>query len=932
MKRRRFYPFPQMGGNQPRADETHGKCKVIYQYWGKARHDERAGAPCHLLVYHSLDVAAVAHCLLKNKPRLLLKLAQLMGLPVEQARSWCVFLIGLHDLGKFAESFQQLREDLRKTFWPDEKIRKKNYSTRHDTLGWWLWKQYLSKQLFGANDDAWQDFIEEGMDYWFAAVTGHHGWPPDSQSQQEKIKRHFRDFDREAALVFVREWQVMNPLDLEVLGSHFDDSDFAHRQRRASWLLAGIAVLADWLGSNSDYFPFQDQPMSLKTYWEKHALPAAQKAVREAGILPPSLKPMRQPQDLFDYLEQLTPLQQACLDCVVPSEPQLFILEDVTGAGKTEAAMILAARLMSSGQAEGIYIGLPTMATANAMYERMAKVYRQLYDDGEPSPSLILSHSARHLSKAFQQSLLNLQTKDSRYGNEESIVAQCNRWLADNRKKALLADVGIGTIDQALLAVMPARHQSLRLLGLLNKVLILDEVHAYDAYTSEPLKRLIEFHAALGGSVVLLSATLTRKQREQLVAAFQGGKTAKMQKSDYPLLTHATCNQVIDEQPLQTRPSVERELGVRLLHDEQDVFKNIQAAVEAGECVCWIRNTVADAREAWKKLANNDWLDQKNLHLFHSRFTLGDRLHIEEAMLQRFGKDSNAEQRRGQVLIATQVVEQSLDLDFDRMITDLAPIDLLIQRAGRLHRHRRDKDGNPLEGDKPDERGMPMLEILSPDVDDDPQPDWYKALFPKAHYVYPDTLVLWRTARLLQEKGGWHMPNDARELLETVYDEEGEIPTGLLDTRVAVEGETLSARDAGQFATLKLKQGYRGSPLWDEDAHIATRLGDDSQTLYLARWENGKLQPWVNEDRYPWDLSSLRIRVGQLKALAPITEPALQQALEELIAREKLFDETSLIIPLRRKEQVWLAEGCNEKDQAVTIRYQPHSGLELEYD
>ncbi|WP_419602660.1 DEAD/DEAH box helicase, partial [Thiolapillus sp.] len=211
--------------------------------------------------------------------------------------------------------------------------------------------------------------------------------------------------------------------------------------------------------------------------------------------------------------EMPTPLQQACLDLPIGTEPQLFILEDVTGSGKTEAALILAARLMAAGQAQGLYIGLPTMATANAMYDRMSTVYERLYRPGEPRPSLILSHSARHLSESFQQSLLAAQASATHYGEEESIVAQCNRWLADNRKKALLADVGIGTIDQALLAVMPARHQSLRLLGLVGKVLILDEVHAYHAYTSEPLKRLIRFHAALGGSVILLSATLTRKQR-----------------------------------------------------------------------------------------------------------------------------------------------------------------------------------------------------------------------------------------------------------------------------------------------------------------------------------------------------------------------------------------------------------------------------------
>ncbi len=891
---------------------------LCFKYWGKASSDEMAPVPYHLLVYHSLDVAGVGKILLDQRPQLANRLALLMGMSVEQAVSWCVFLLGLHDLGKFAESFQQLREDLRLLLWSDEKIRKRHYSIRHDTLGWLLWREFLSLELF---DDEFEDIVECVMDYWVAAVCGHHGWPPDVSDRRERVKSHFQDFDKQAALDFSRQWLELIGPNLDALKQHCADTDFARHQREASWLLAGIAVLADWLGSNREYFEFVDTPMPLREYWENHAMPAAERAVRHAGILPPPVHIMRDPGDLFDYLEQPTPLQQACLDLPIEPQPQLFILEDVTGAGKTEAALLLAARLMAAGQGEGVYVGLPTMATANAMYERMAKVYRRLYQPGGSAPSLILSHSARHLSNAFQQSLLALQADDPRYGSEEeSIVAQCNRWLADNRKKALLADVGIGTIDQALLAVMPARHQSLRLLGLENKILILDEVHAYDAYTSEPLKRLITFHAALGGSVILLSATLTKKQRGQLIAAFQGNSQAEPQSMAYPLLTHATRNELLTEQPVATRASVARQVRVRLHHDEQALLQVIRTAVEAGECICWIRNTVADAREAWATLRDANWLDEKNLHLFHSRFALSDRLRIEQEMINQFGKNSTTEQRRGQVLIATQVVEQSLDLDFDRMISDLAPIDLLIQRAGRLHRHSRG------------ERGQPVLDLLAPEPIAAPQPDWYQALFPKAHYVYPDTLILWRTTRLLGEKGGWRMPEDARDLLEFVYDEAGDIPPGLADASLAVEGETMSQRDAGRFASLRLESGYRGGPLWDEDARIATRLGDESQTLYLARWENGELRPWADAGHYRWDLSSLRIRAGQLHELAPIEDAALRQALATLRKQEKRFDEDSLIVPLTKQVNSWFAEALNEKGQSIKVRYNPHSGLELKHD
>ncbi len=883
-------------------------------YWGKAGNKKESECNSyHPLIYHSLDVAAAGNKLLANHPFLLKRLACLMGLTKGVTFCWVIFLLGLHDLGKFAESFQQLRPDLRQQFWPDEKIRKKHYSLRHDSLGMLLWRQYLKKALFPCPDQATEDFLKDVLPHWLAPVFGHHGWPPEGN---DRIKNHFRDFDREAALQFANEWQALIKPDFDQAIEKVRDEHWVEQQKEASWLLAGIAVLADWIGSNTDFFPYRSDDMPLREYWQQYALPQAEKAIESLDLKPPvtaQAKPLR---DLFSYIEKPTPLQQTCADWPLADEPQLFILEDVTGAGKTEAALMLAHRLISAGQAEGLYIGLPTMATANAMYERMAQVYRRFYAD-EARPSLILSHSARHLSEAFQQSMLIAQSDTNGYGHEESIGAQCNRWLADNRKKALLADVGIGTIDQALLGVMPARHQSLRLLGLVNKVLILDEVHAYDAYTSQPLKHLLQFHAALGGSIILLSATLTKRQKQDFAIAFTGGKTVDLQKTDYPLLTHITISGQCKQEKLDTRPSVARQVDVTLLHDEADVLSVIQSAVSNGECVCWIRNTVADAREAWRQLAESPWMDRDRLHLFHSRYAMGDRIDIENAMLGRFGKDSTPEQRAGQVLIATQVVEQSLDLDFDAMISDLAPIDLLIQRAGRLHRHQRG------------ERGTPRLHVFSPALVEAPDADWYKQLFPKAHHVYANTPVLWRTARELQSRAGWRMPDDARDLLESVYGEDAYCPPGLDDTSLAVEGEEMSQRDAGEFASLKLTSGYKDNERWDEEAIVATRLGDDSQTVYLARWQDGKLTPWRNEGRYPWDLSSLRVNRKQLAGLAPIDEPELQQALDILREDVPLFDEHSLILPLKRSKEHWVTQGINEKGRLIGITYTDRLGFEV---
>ncbi|MBV1932821.1 MAG: CRISPR-associated helicase Cas3' [Porticoccaceae bacterium] len=907
--------------------------KSYFGYWGKANpatQDQKTAY--HLLPYHSLDVAAVGHSLLQSHVTLRKRLASLMRLPEDQAVVWCVFLLGVHDLGKFAETFQQLRPDLRQQFWPAETISKKNYSIRHDSLGEMLWTQKLSSGLFSDAGLEVGDFVTDTLPCWLNPVFGHHGWPP---SAQERVKNHFVQHDQQAAQEFVQDWQNLIQPDFESAAKLDLQEDWQCQQKKASWLLAGVAVLADWLGSNQEIFTYRSTPMPLADYWYNLALPRADQAVKESGLLPKQPKSTQPLTCLFPKIATPTSLQAHCEQVAISSEPQLFILEDVTGAGKTEAALMLAHRLMSSGLAQGLYIGLPTMATANAMYERMTETYQRLYETGE-IPSLILSHSARHLSEKFQQSLLKAQSNEQNYQAEESISAQCNRWLADNRKKALLADVGIGTIDQALLGIVPARHQSLRLLGLLNKVLILDEVHAYDAYTNELLKRLIEFHAAFGGSVILLSATLTYHQRNELVHAFYGNPTKRLNSQQlndqhYPLLTQASADIGVTEYPLATRESVKRRVDVVFCHQQTDIFERIKIAVSQGKSVCWIRNTVPDAREAWQHLNTCDWLEPDKLHLFHSRYALGDRIGIEQQMLAYFGDKSTPEQREGRVLIATQVVEQSLDLDIDLMISDLAPVDLLIQRAGRLQRHSRDKQGRRLSHGETDQRGTPCLIVHSPEFTESPEADWFKGLFPKAHYVYPHTLLLWRTVKILQQQGGWRMPDDARELLEFVYNPAGEIPEGLDQGSLEAEGEDRAKKDNANFLQMKLASGYADNPQWDEEARIATRLGEESHTLYLARWENNQLMPWINKGKYPWDLSSVKVNRPQLEKLAEIENTALQQALNELRAETKLFDEFSFIVPLIDTASTWQAKGMTDNNKPVTITYGKQQGLELRY-
>ena len=890
-------------------------------------------AAYHLLAFHCLDVAAVGCVLLEQHPFLANRFEQLFNIPKTILFPLLKLLFVLHDCGKFAESFQQLKPELRQKWWG--KPTKTSYDIRHDSLGFILWE----------DEDAIRKalhielrFYRKSLKIWLQAVTGHHGLPPKNSKNSNKISAntYFKESDIASATEFFQQSYALFKPDKEALAVCLQQEDVSERQPLATWLLAGFTILCDWLGSDTEHFKFcADESLSLDDYWQQYALPSAKQAVQKAGILPAKSASKQNLQQIFSYLENPTPLQVQADSLSLPQKPQLLILEDVTGAGKTEAAMMFAHRLISQGLAQGVFIGLPTMATANAMYERVADCYLKFYADQE-KPSLILVHSASKLSDRFQQSIIDLQSNDSIYATKDTTAsAQCVRWLSDHRKKALLADVGIGTIDQALLGVLPAKHQSLRLLGLANKVLIVDEVHAYDAYMNRLLQSLLEFHAFLGGSAILLSATLPFKMRQAFVKAFQRGagyEGSCLQKqgyTDYPLLTHITDVKPV-ELVLETRPEVKRTVKVDFLHDYQSVIETIKAAVANNQCVCWIRNTVFDARTAYSDLQKVDWLENDKLMLFHSRYTLHDRKTVEDKVLSLFGKNSIAETRQGKVLIATQVVEQSLDLDFDLMISDLAPIDLLIQRAGRLHRHVRDNAGNFIaESGQKDQRSPPLLIIHSPALEQAPAQDWYKAVFPKANGVYPHTGQLWRTAMLLGDKKAWQMPEDARELIETVYSEDDiDIPESLKKASNEAEGEHWAKISLANMNVLKPEQGYTLSDnAWDEDARIPTRLSEDSVTIYLAVWQADKLSPLINAQRYAWDLSSVNINAKRIKGLPKLPED-VAQALNQLREQEKIFDEYSFILPLMSLSNTqWDGQAVDKNGKTVNVSYSSQHGF-----
>lgn len=591
---------------------------------------------------------------------------------------------------------------------------------------------------------------------------------------------------------------------------------------------------------------------------------------------------------------------------------------------------MLAHRLIESGQADGFYFGLPTMATSNAMFRRIVdKGLAEKFFQGEPN--WVLAHSASRLKPVLEE-LLSGGSNDADYigRDEQSAANERLAWFSDNRKKALLADIGVGTVDQALLAILYSRHQSLRLLGLARKVLIVDEVHAADAYMLKLMEALLTFHAASGGNAILLSATLPQITREKLTWAYCEGlglKAPALPSNQYPLFTRVGVG-APDEIHLHTRPEVARTVKIDWVNSVESAVQVLLASINEGRCACWIRNTVDDAIAAFELLQLKD-VPAGNLFLFHARFALGDRLKIEDRVLNMFGPDSKASERSGKILICTQVIESSIDIDIDVMISDLAPVDLLIQRAGRLCRHVRDVFGNRSQENG---RGVPTFWLFGPEFTETPTANWLTEPLPGTAAVYPDHGRLWLTTRLLRQSGKLDMPGDARILIEGVYGMEAEasIPSAFQTKTNQVLGEQSCKQSIATMNTITLERGYEDSGFdpWD-DALIPTRLEDQpSVTVRLARWDDGEVKPWFTAPKYAWELSQLSVRISLLAEEAEVNDPAMKQAIDR--CREQMPDKGkwSKLLVLRSTAGLsWTGQALDKKGEVASLVYDEWMGL-----
>lgn len=923
--------------------------RYVLDFWGKARPmGDNLAALYHPIAFHSLDVAACALEILKARPLALARGADLLGLQPQDALRLIVALTALHDLGKFGKAFQSKRSDL----WPSALGSfQPAAKSLHTSDGYLLWNDGLShgvaERLWPAGGSVLHTLAP--------AIFGHHGRPV---VRTTAIATHVLG----EAGVLAANTCAFALLDL--LHPAALDRSVSIPQCRAttaSWWVAGLVTLADWVGSHEDWFEYHpvDSDASLANnlaaYWEV-AKQHAGKAVRQAGLQPPSFAPRRS----FEALTGInvpSPAQAWASKVELPDGPVLIILEDVTGAGKTETAQMLVHRLMSDGRASGAYWAMPTQATANAMYGRQHDAIAKLFvKDSDRRPSLALAHGQARLHDGFRASVLGMSGspttshRSDPADTDTSSTVACAAFLADDRRTSLLADVGAGTIDQAILGVLPSRFNALRLFGLSDKVLVIDEAHAYDAYVSTELEALLRFHSALGGSAIVLSATLANGQRMKLIDAWLAGlplqrehtalfgppQPTRTLSSAYPLATIIAVTSVITETPLTAAGWSNRTVTVRFVHEEQTVLEEIKRAATAGAAVAWVRNTVGDCVRAAQMLRERG-IDPI---IFHARFAQSDRQAREKEVLHLFGKEASDAQRRGRVLVATQVIEQSLDLDFDTMFSDVAPVDLLIQRAGRLWRHVQLRQARP-----PGVRCE--LVILAPPMDDNPSKEWLKSLLPGTNAVYADTGVMWRTVRALARSAQIETPGTMdsvgglRSLVEAVYGDD-RVPPGLEDPTLRAIGNASAATATARYGTLKVADGYHGAATgWVNDIRVPTRLGKEQTTVRLARaMPDGMLEPWADADdagAFPpwkrWALSEVRLGSHRIPREA-VAGKEFDAAVASARSKWGRYEQEIPVLPLVAGDgDVWTGVmffNDSDKIDIIDIRYSKTEGLTVE--
>ena len=675
--------------------------------------------------------------------------------------------------------------------------------------------------------------------------------------------------------LFESLWKEWIDFSLECAG--FSElSDLPDMAVPAQVVISGMLVTADWIASNTTYFPlisadqkgeFGDYPKRIENAWTTIGFPNMWESKARFGLDDEAFK------ERFGFLPN--PTQADIISTATDAESSgVYIIEAPMGLGKTEAALALSEILAARAGAGGMFFGMPTQATSNGIFPRLEKWADGLAEDEQTLLAIKLAHGNAALNEDYRE----LFTGHSNLNIESDSGLIVHDWFS-GRKQTLLSDFVIGTVDQLLMAALKQKHVMLKHFGLSGKVVVVDECHAYDAYMSQYLDMAIKWLGIYKVSVIILSATLPEKRRAELIEAYVDSEKHRAKHTEahvdkktadeawkhslaYPLLTYTENNAV--KQKALAFDGENKEVSVRrIIRDE--VAATAGYAVERGGCVGVIVNTVRKAQEIAAELQSA--FPKAEVIIMHAQFIMTDRAKREEQILKRVGKHSTPESRRGLIIVGTQVLEQSLDLDFDLMITELCPMDLLLQRTGRLHRHNRVRP-----------QGLETASCFVLDETDDSFDSGSAA-------IYGEWLLM-RTRALLPNK--LTIPSDIPLLVQQTYDETnnemlGELTEGMKKAQEENKLRTGKKRRSAENYLISKPSNKKGKCLdgWldndikpnnEQTGEKAVRDGDPSvDVIALMRDREGLI----------------RIIADKPETIIPADRPpSREEAL--LIARQKL--------------------------------------------
>ncbi len=829
------------------------------------------GSGWHPLVLHMLDVAACVDAVLEREPHgTRVRMGDVLGLPWEQARPWILLLSANHDIGKASPAFQY-KWDGAQALLAKAGFRK---PPGLDTTANHAFISQFVLDIFLTGLDWPAELASLASD----AVGCHHGvrGTPRTLSllggNRKALGGQAWEDSRRAMFVLLRDVLRMGdpPTKPSMSGTDF-------------MLLSGLVSFSDWIGSNEEWFSFgRPEDCDDLPGWFCKRRETAREALNAIGWN--ARKPLAPDplsfKSVFGF--QPRPLQVALTDAVqTASEPAVFLVEAPMGEGKTEAAFHAHLELQRRFSHRGLYVALPTKATGNAMFRRTLQFLNAF--DKQRILDLQLLHGNTLLNDDFQG--LRKVSIDDPDGNGG---IRAGEWFT-RKKRALLSEYGVGTVDQALLTILPVRHHFVRLWGLANRVVVFDEIHAYDAYTGTLLIHLVRWLLSLGSSIILLSATLPPSVRRRLAAVVRS--PFPEEEVAYP---RVTCyrNGSIAQLPFSPDPARRRLIRIEGVEAGLPAIRSmLEERLALGGYGLALMNTVPRAQDLYSAFPEGEPIRQNGftvgkrlpdgteIILFHARFPADLRQKREESVLAIFGVSGVREGRR--ILVATQVAEQSLDLDFDLIVTDLAPIDLVLQRAGRLWRHER--GCRPLE--------QPSLLIAGLSSEEPPsfgKPLWWGE-------VYREDILL-KTWALLCAKPEITLPDEIDGLVQAVYEDRVTIPeviTERMEKALVLEGKPLADRQQANQAIIGLPDdcSWNDPAMWikadDDEAGIhptliaQTRLGKPS-VVVIPIFPSDGFQPEAvppPDDARKWFVRALSLsRLGVVSRLRKVGVPKGWQA------------------------------------------------------